>query len=257
MENNLELCIALYEQEKSQLQLMIKECLDDVEGPYYLTAHYYQQALFKTSRILDRLYKIKDPLYPKKESIQRQISKYETRIKEFKNQGTDNDYILKLKVSEPIKKNWLSHLENDLSLKLNDLKTKLDQLNKQPTESTLHTENPILTYILRDLIEKRITTFKLILNRSINFYLHFFYKKNQVNIMFPNIKFLLKNHHLWKSQIDHLQKIGFIQVNSNRLQYSLRISNIEDINKIKLLLTKIIYEVFFEDQFRNEHFIEY
>lgn len=75
--------------------------------------------------------------------------------------------------------------------------------------------------------------------------------------MFPSIRFLLKNHHLWKSQIDHLQKIGFIQVNSNRLQYSLRISNIEDINKIKLLLTKIIYEVFFEDQFRNEHFIEY
>ena len=236
MENNLELCIACYEQEKSQLQLMIKECLDDVEGPDYLTAHYYQQALFKTSRILDRLYKIKDPLYSPKKYMQDRISnaeikledlkknginneyisKYETRIKEFKNEGTANDYILKLKVSETIKKNWLSHLENDLSLKLNDLKTKLDQLNKQPTESTLHTENPILTYILRDLIEKRITTFKLILNRSINFYLHFFYKKNQVNIMFPSIRFLLKNHHLWKSQIDHLQKIGFIQVNSNR-----------------------------------------
>ena len=257
MENNLELCIALYEQEKSQLQFMIKECLDDVEGPYYLTAHYYQQALFKTSRILDRLYKIKDPLYSPKKYMQDRISNAEIKLEDLKKNGINNEYIFKLADSAALKQTLLSYLKNELMLDLNNLKNKLANLELSPTENKLFENDNILTNFLRDLIEKRISQFKLILNRSINFYLHFFYKKNQVNIMFPNIRFLLKNHHLWKSQIDHLQKIGFIQLNSNRLQYSLRISNIEDINKINLLLTKIIYEVFFEDQFRNEHFIEY
>ena len=80
MENDLDICIALYEHEKSQLESMIQEYLIDVEGPDYLSAHYHQQALFKTNRILDKLYKIKDPLYSQKKSIQRQISIIETRV---------------------------------------------------------------------------------------------------------------------------------------------------------------------------------
>jgi len=189
--------------------------------------------------------------------MQDRISNAEIKLEDLKKNGINNEYIFKLADSAALKQTLLSYLKNELMLDLNNLKNKLANLELSPTENKLFENDNILTNFLRDLIEKRISQFKLILNRSINFYLHFFYKKNQVNIMFPNIRFLLKNHHLWKSQIDHLQKIGFIQVNSNRLQYSLRISNIEDINKIKLLLTKIIYEVFFEDQFRNEHFIEY
>ena len=257
MENDLDICIALYEHEKSQLESMIQEYLIDVEGPDYLSAHYHQQALFKTNRILDKLYKIKDPLYPQKKSIQRQISIIETRIEELKKNGSNYKSHIKLRDSEEVKQKWLNQYLNILNQNLNDLIKKLDQLHKQPIENTLNLENQVLTNILDDLTAKRISQFKLILNRSINFYLQFFYKKNHVNIIIPNIKFMLKNHHIWKSQIEHFQKIGFIQVNSNRLLYTLKISNIENLNKIKLLLTKIIYEVFVDDQFRNEHFIDF
>src|SRR6478609_3911959 len=70
VDNQLQLLISLYEEEKVRLQKLIDECLVEME---YLMAHYHSKALEQLNRRLQTLNNIDDKLYDEKYFKQRGI----------------------------------------------------------------------------------------------------------------------------------------------------------------------------------------
>ena len=69
-----------YEDEKKRLEFLIAGCLNDIEGPDYLLAHYHQAALFQVNRTIRLLNVFEDKYFDDKENIRRLILKFKNDI---------------------------------------------------------------------------------------------------------------------------------------------------------------------------------
>jgi len=231
LDNQLVILIALYKEEEVRLGAFIKQCLEDVEGPGYLLANYHQRALFQVQETLRVRHNYEDEFFEEKDRLSRSISRFETLFENNKSQF--------------------------LKERLQELRAKLDQLNSTPKTNSSGQEENILENALADLVYRRIKKFKLILDRSKNFYLEFSGSKKAIKIVVPNVKLHIKEDTFYDSQLRILQKIGFELTNGNRLEILFIIEGETTIERIKFLLVKLFFKVFYYKSFQNESYIEF
>ena len=84
VDDQLKTLIALCEEEKSRLQILIQEYLKDEE---YLLAHYHTNALYQLNQKLRILHNFDDEQYDNKESLRNRIRYYEKVKDEFQETG--------------------------------------------------------------------------------------------------------------------------------------------------------------------------
>jgi len=73
----------------------------------------------------------------------------------------------------------------------------------------------------------------------------------------PNVKLHIKEDTFYDSQLRILQKIGFELTNGNRLEILFIIEGETTIERIKFLLVKLFFKVFYYKSFQNESYIEF
>ncbi|HEX8357045.1 MAG TPA: hypothetical protein VF610_06530 [Segetibacter sp.] len=233
METQLELLILLCEEEKIRLQKLIDECLVEKE---YLMAHYHSKALYQINGKLHTLNKIDDKLYDEKEFKQRTIEGLQKRIEK-----ESSDYIKE-------------HYEQEIER----AKKELEKLNQIPRQVTLPEDSTLLDETLTKLVEKRIKNLKLILNKENNLLLKFTYSSKELKVTLPYIKRHVKKWTLQEYDIKQICKLGF-KLADNETKLSLTLTGEKEyiLNKLKVILLKIFFEIFHFREFDNDSYIQF
>lgn len=234
MENQLVIAIALYEEEKSKLEALIAECMNDFEGPDYGSAGYHQKALYHVHRTLRILKKMDDELYDKK---QRKIDSIEWIKKQL--EQSKSDFL----------KPWLKE-------KLINESKELEMLNASPKQQAPPGET-LLDHSLMDLLNKKIPGFKLVYNKSKNLFLEFHATKHNIKIILPGIRQHMKHFILYDSDLKSLRDLGFVAVNNNKLVVTLLNQGEETLIKIRTILVKVVFDIFAYHKDNTQSFIQF
>jgi hypothetical protein len=233
LENQLKLLISLCEEEKIRLQKSIEEYLLETE---YLMAHYHSKALDQLNSRLQTLHNIDDNLYDAKYFKKRTIDLLQKQ--------------LKTGVSDLMKEYYIENIQSE--------KEELERLNQIPKKITLSDSNTLLDLTLRNLVDKKNKNLKLILKKSDNLFLGFSYSKKILKVTLPYIKQHTKKWILHEDKINALKNLGF-NLTENETKLTLILTgNKEDILiRLKIILSKIIFEIFYFKEFNKECFIQF
>jgi hypothetical protein len=224
--------IAYCEEEKASLLKMIDDYLN--EGEYQM-AHFHQRALSRINRRLQTLKNISDKFYDEKRFKKDIIEDLENRL----NSG-DFEYAKDSLVTEVEKK-----------------RQELERLNEQSKETRISHAVPAFDEALTSLFDRKIKRFKLILKRSDNLLLNFSYQKKVLKVTLPYIKNHKKRFVLYNGNISSFNHLGFILTeNENKLVLRLTGNSQDVLSNLKIILSKIVFEVFYFREFDNESYIE-
>jgi hypothetical protein len=232
VENELKLIISLYEEEKVRLQKLIEECLADTE---YLMAHHHSKALNLVNGRLQTFHNIDDNLYDAKYFSQKTIDRLQKQLE------TESDHM---------KAYYIENLQSE--------KEALERLNQIPKKEGLPNNDALLDKTLRKLLDKKIKDFKLILKKDENLFLEFSFSNKILKVTIPYVKQHTKKWILSDEKINKLKNLGF-NLNENDTKLTLiLIGDKEDILKrLKIILSKIIFEIFYFKEFDNETYIQF
>ncbi|TDO28048.1 hypothetical protein BC659_0106 [Sediminibacterium goheungense] len=234
VDSQLSLLISIYEEEKAQLQKDIEVYLSEKE---YLMAHYKSEALYEVNRRLRKLHNLEDPLYDQKDSLQRRLKRVQ------KQRESETDPYMK-----DLLERWVREGQEELG--------KLHQVPIEQTPSSV--PQTFFDETLERLLKKEIKNLKLVLSQQQNLILQFSYTKNTLNITMPDIHEHLKKWVFYEDQLTILKSLGFqLSASGNRLTLSLTGDKTEILSQVKVILCKIIFEIFALIGFRNESFLCY
>lgn len=223
--------IKIYEEEKTRLEALIKACLENFEGPDYLSAHCYQKALNKVGYTLRKINELEYNNFNQKIIYQKRIESIEKFI-----EVSDNE-------------SMKMRLFDQLQL----FKEKHEVLNAMVTSAESKTNEGILDKALADLISKKIKKFKIIFNKSEGISLELSAKGQVIKI----VSSVIKKDDIYNIQLPLLQKLGFELTKQNKLICQFK--NLDDsaLIKLKFLLTRIVFDVYYFRHPANENFIEF
>ena len=222
MKSDLNLLIEYYEGEKKSLESSIKAYLKELD---YLYAHYQQEALWRVNATLDTLRYFKDPLYYEKQQLER--------------------------LNELVGgRGYESYLKANYGKRLIE---KESRLNKKSGVYYFN-DDQVIDDALFNLYEGRCKQFKLCLRKPDNLYLYFELQEKQILTISIIAKTSLKmygydkdnyDEHNTESQPYGLRKLGFKWDNDfNKIVYSFNMAGFKNAIEIKILLARIVYEVF-------------
>ncbi|MFC0517854.1 hypothetical protein ACFFGT_26815 [Mucilaginibacter angelicae] len=223
MKSDLDQIIEYLESEKQSLELSIKRNLAEYD---YLYAHYQQEGLWRLNNHLDTLKYFKDPLFNKKQDIERWIR-------------------------------WMSRLENnDLeSLYKDDIaekKQELEKLNKDQVYKYFN-DSQVIDEALFDLYEGRISRFRLCLSKEDGFYLDFEMSNDFLKIsyrpdpMFDSYEYIrdIDDDDDDEVHLHPLEKLGFSwDTDGKQLIFRYDMRGFKEALPVKVLLSRIAYEKF-------------
>ena len=233
MENQLKTLISLYEEEKTILEKLIKECLADEE---YLMAHYHSSALYQINGRLQTLNNIDDNFYDDKQYKISRINILEQQI-----ENTDSGYMKEYYFKELLK-----------------TKEELEKLKQIPIKVQQQDTHLILDKALVDLLDKKIKNLKLFLKKSDNFFLSFTCSSKTLKVIIPYVKQHLKKWRLHDENLETLRNIGFdMPANGTRLVLIISGDKQTILNQLKTILSKIIFEIFYYKEFDNECYLQF
>ena len=222
--------IKLYEDERMRLQGLIKECLEDFEGPDYLLAHNHQKAIYRVNDTIRTLNRLEDSHYDDKQFCLRLIEKFEKDI-----ETTGSEYM---------KKYFFEMLQV--------YKEKLEKLNSIIPSAKSQSNAGILETALVGLISKKIKKIKIIFNKSEGVSLKLSAKGQVIKI----VSSCIKKNTMHNSELDLLQKLGFELTNKNKLVFQLENMGDSSLIKLRFLLTRLVFDVSYYRHPANENFIE-
>jgi hypothetical protein len=233
VDNQLKLLISLYEEEKVRLQKMIDKCLLDTE---YLMAHYHSQALYQLNGRLQTLKNIDDKLFDQKDSTQRRIAGLQKRI-----EVESSDYMKEYYVEE-----------------LQRAKEELEKLNRIPKTATLPNNENLLNETLEKLVNKKIKNLKLMLKKADNLFLGFSYSNKILKVTLPYVKQHTNKWILHDENINSFKNLGFnLTESETKLTLTLTGDKEDILNRLKLVLSKVVFDIFYFKEFDNESYIEF
>ena len=233
MDNHLKTLISLYQEEKCKLEKLINECLTEDE---YLHAHYYFIAMSQINGRLQTLQNIEDSNFDEKESELRTISFLEKQMEE-------TDSIL---------------MKEYYSKALLRAKETLEKLNQLPLKTTNANATFLFDDVLIRLLDKEIKNVKLILKKSDNLLFAFTYSNKTLKVTLPYVKQLMKRWILHYDRIEAFRNLGFIMTeNENKLVLTIAGSKQEIIGKVKLIFSKIVFDIFYFREFENESYFQF
>jgi hypothetical protein len=232
VDNNLNTLIAYYEEEKVRLLQLIDNYAKEEE---YQLAHFHQEALYQLNRRLQTLKNIDDKHYDEKYFKQNIIKSLEERLN-----SESSEYMREFLTQELSKK-----------------KEELTRLNEHPVQPNDSGDKLILDEVLSKLLERKVRSFKLILKKSDNLFLQFNYYNKALKVSLPFVKLHKKKMTLHNGAISSFNHLGFsFTVNENKLVLRLKGDKDEILNKLKIILSKIVFEIFYFKEFTNESYIE-
>ena len=233
MSSQLKILISLLEEEKARLEKLIKEYLSESE---YQMAHYHSNALAQIGSRLQTLHNIEDNLYDDKQWIQRRITILENEI-----ETGDKDYMKEFYSKQLLKE-----------------KAALEKLNQTPNNRLLSDAPSLFDNVLDRLVDKKVKNLKLILKKADNFFLTFSYSKRILKVTLPYVKQHLKNFTLYDESMQTLTNLGFdLTKNGSRLILSITGDKQHILYKLKIILSKIVFEIFYFKEFENESYIQF
>jgi hypothetical protein len=233
MDNQLKLLISLYEEEKVRLQKLIDECLVETE---YLMAHHHSEALCQLNGRLQTLHNIDDKLYDEKYSRKRRIDSLQKQI-----ETESSDYIKE-------------YCEKELQCE----KEELEKLNQIPKQATLSDNETLLDETLKKLLDKKIKNLKLILRKADNLFLGFSYSKKILKVTLPYVKQHTQKWLLYDDNINSFKNLGF-ELTENETKLTLILTGDKEgiLYRLKIILFKIVFEIFYFKKFDNESYIQF
>ncbi|MGG9964477.1 hypothetical protein [Ferruginibacter sp. SUN106] len=218
---NLDIAIALYEEEKLALENKIKNCLEDFEEPDYYLAHYHQEALYQIRNTLRILYSFKGDVFLEKQFSLSKILRLEKELKK-------SDLIIPKELLE-------EYLEKE--------KKYIEKIELAPKVIEPDIKETILDIALADLIDNKIKKFRLVFNKSANVSLFFSRSNKSIRIAFSDIRNHLKNNIFDESQIQYLENQGFAYINKNKLEASIKIHDDQTYRNIRFLLAQVVFKM--------------
>ena len=233
MDNQLKLLISLYEEEGVRLQALINECLQESE---FLMAHYHSNALFQLNQKLYTLKSIDDKYFNQKNFLQLEIGRWQQEL--------DAEPIEALK----------EHYRKNLHRLISEIE-KLDMESGYP--GTAGNEHD-LDEVISKLLQGKIKNLKLILKRSCNLYFDIIYAERKLNLVLKQIKLHIKNGVLNEQQVKSFTQLGFVSSANNTkliLQFNGEKSKMHA--ECKLVLSKLVFEVFRFTSFENDSYISF
>jgi hypothetical protein len=226
MKSDLDELIELCEAERQLLEDCIKDNTTEWE---YLHAYFHSKALFKINNQLRILHKLKDPFYEKKLELERMNEIYKKWDK-LKPESAINAYYQK---------------------KIEDNKEKLQELNQQK-DKTVYDDQKI-DDALFNLSEGAYKGFILYLNLKDDLGFTFELSENNMLHISISIKNLLNVEYFFYddendggvSPLNIFKGLGFLLNDTgNKLIYKYDMKNFKDAASIKILLSRIIYDIF-------------
>lgn len=232
MNDKLNILIAFYEEEKARQLQLIDEYVREQE---FQLAHFHQKALYQVNRRLQNLKNIDDNLYSEKSFKQNTIDNLEKLL-----ESQSSDY-----------------MRDFLTQELSKEKEELNALNNTPKKVNTSDNAPLLDEVLTNLIEKKIKSFKLILKKTDSLFLEFKYYNKVLKVTLPLVKQHIKKWTLYPENIHSFKNLEFdLTDNENKLVLKLAGNKEEVLSKLKLILSKIVFEIFYFKDFENESYIE-
>ncbi len=209
VETKLNLVIAHLEAERKSLKRMIKDAALERDN---LIVYYHQEELIQLDIRLDMLYSLRDPDFRKKQNLEQ----YSINLKKYSKskKGKNLRYFLKESTQKKIAaaKYQLQHL--------------IDNPTAKSYSQTSHLENALL-----ELFEKKIKSFRLLINEEVGFVLVFKMKRKILFIEFDTkIEFYEQDFILNERTPNPLKGFGF-ELNQDRKRY-IRMFKFDDILEI-------------------------
>jgi hypothetical protein len=229
-EESPHILISLLEEEEKRLLELIADCIKEHE---YRMAHFHSKALKQVYRKLQTLGNIQDINYDRKTFLNAQISYLEEELN-----------------SEPS-----DHMKEYLLRTMLSAKETLARLDQQAAEKTNPEGNEnIFDDTLTKLMQKKIRKFRLYLKKKDNLFFELSRSKSGLKIVLPFVKNHFKTFMLNRHSVRSIVAMGFSLVdNENKLVYT---TKDEDTGALKIILSKIIFDVFYFKEFANDSFIE-
>ncbi len=214
MKTYLEEIIEQYQFEKERLDRLIS---DAVEQGEYLSAHFHSISLRDTNYKLQIFNLLRDPYYDQKNHLRNMIPRIEALHKDL---GIKND------------ETYITSMWDELEA--------LNQKENMPVLDTQYIDDAIF-----DLVEKSLNSFKLILIKEQNLVLTFnLPEENLLGISFPPLS-EIKEKHILEHKFPQLISLGFTCEESEQLTYLYNISDFKNALKLKELLSRIVFDVYY------------
>lgn len=221
MKSDLDELIELYEVERQSLEDSIKDNIEELD---YLNAHSNSLALFNVNQKLSVLYKMKDPFYDEKVQLERMIKIQER----FNNDETINAYYKEI-------------IDKD--------KSELQKLMDQKSEPLFDDQK--IDDALFGLWAGIYRGFVLYLNRKDNLSITFESTDDELLDISISVKSALNVDYFFgdddeeDNPLNKFKGLGFKLNNAgNKLIYKYDMRNFRDAIAIKVLLSRVIYDVF-------------
>ncbi|HXB42427.1 MAG TPA: hypothetical protein VNV85_00145 [Puia sp.] len=232
MDENLNTLIKYYEEEKSNLLQLIDDFVKEQE---YEFADYHSKALRQVNYSLQTLYNIDDRLYDEKAARLKNIAYMEK--------------LMESESSELMKKSLTKIIQTE--------KDGLDKLNQLPKLNFSFGNATIFKDTLKNLVDKEIKNFNLILNKADNLILKFSYHNKKLKVTLPFVKQHIKKYILHDDTLNKFLNLGFM-LTDNNCALILRLTGKKEavIDKLKIIISKIVFEVFWFKSFDNESYIQ-
>ena len=220
--------ISHYEQEKIQLEQLIKQAVEESD---YKSAQVNQKALIYINNQLRIFKALNDPYFLEKDEIERHIHYYENILS--RNLGT-SEYIQE---------------------KLQKIRLNLGDLNSR--KIAVFYDGQEFDDALFAMVENKISAFIFNLRKEENLYLKFSIKKNKIIIRLTPIADILAEDYFTKSAITILKQIGF-KKNKSRTCFQIKypLKGFKNAIQIKTVVSRVVYEAFFNYQISKSTTIE-
>lgn len=219
MDNDLDILIDFYNEEKSNLERLIKECIEEKD---YEFAYFHSNALFIVNQKLGVLNSFKDPFYHEKKLLEIQRKNYEKKISE---------------VPDDIMREY-----NDK--KINEIKSKEQEINKRVILPSIPGQE--IDDAIFDVVEGIIESFKIYINRDYNIYLKFqLVAPNKLRIALTPEDLLYEYYNLDEDDEKSLRAIGFVYNEEEKCYgYIYKFERFRNTIFLKTLLSRIFFDTF-------------
>jgi hypothetical protein len=225
LKSDLDELIEYYESERDRANALLKESLTEFD---YLAADAFTKALWEVEHQLDILYKVKDPNYlERKELLQSKDL--------FENKFFDSPHLQTVMKTERDREAINKFREEELER----IKAKLDKIKKYKMGPSLDKEE--FDDAIYDLVEGKISAFKLHIKKARNLYLKFERSGgNQLIISFPP-----SDPDAVDWDVHYVVKMEFHRnEESRRYEYQYDLGSFKNSLFLKTLVARIIFDVF-------------
>ncbi len=205
--------------EKVELEKQIAEYVKEAD---YLYAHYHQRALRKVNRTLDTLKRLENPLYSR-------IREHQMYIDNCRKMLADPEY-----VGGDYLKHRIKHYEDKI--------LELKSIPVTPSYDSQEIDDAIFS-----LVNGEISGFKFYFKSTPDVYADFTKSDDMIHIQICSQTDGTNDYQYLLSDINKFKALGFILMDGNWV-YTYDLTSFKDALEIKIVLARLIYEVFHYDR---------